>query len=170
MTQFPEPHERSASAIPNTCAFAALLALFLYRDVLGRELAGLDNVVRAKRPVRLPLVLSRADVASILGEMQGVPWLMASLMDGAGLLLLASSNGAFTVAVRTARVAKPVHLCIFTGTILSFENEDVAPPTKRMKLTSASRRAAVEEPAARGVRIPAPALAVYARCSADRSS
>ncbi len=74
------------SASTQNQAFSALL--FLYRVVLGRELAGLETVVRAKRPVRLPQTLSRDDVASILRQMRGVPWLMASLMYGAGLRVL----------------------------------------------------------------------------------
>jgi integron integrase len=67
-------------------AFSALL--FLYREVLNQKLAGLDDVVRAKRPVRLPQVLSRDEVASVLQHMRGTTWLMASLMYGAGLRVL----------------------------------------------------------------------------------
>jgi integron integrase len=66
-------------------AFSALL--FLYRDVLGRELHGLD-ALRAKPSVRLPVVLSRDEVASVLRHLHGVDWLMMSLMYGAGLRLL----------------------------------------------------------------------------------
>jgi integron integrase len=62
--------------------------LFLYREVLGRELTGLDQVVRAKQPVRVPLVLAREEVAAILRQLVGTPWLMASLMYGAGQRLL----------------------------------------------------------------------------------
>jgi integron integrase len=67
-------------------AFSALL--FLYREVLQRELSGLEEVVRAKRPTRLPQVLSRGEVAAVLQELNGPLWLMASLMYGAGLRLL----------------------------------------------------------------------------------
>ena len=67
-------------------ALAALL--FLYREVLGRELPWMENIRRAKRPERLPLVLSRDEVASILDAMDGVTWLMASLLYGAGLRLM----------------------------------------------------------------------------------
>jgi integron integrase len=67
----------------------ALSALvFLYRDVLGRNFDSLDGVVRAKRPTRLPVVLSRAEVALVLGHLHGTSWLMASLMYGSGLRLL----------------------------------------------------------------------------------
>jgi integron integrase len=67
-------------------AFSALL--FLYRDVLGRTIDGLEDIARAKRPVRVPVVLSPAEVSAVLQHLQGVPWLMASLMYGSGLRLL----------------------------------------------------------------------------------
>ena len=67
-------------------AFSALI--FLYSDVLHRKLEGLETVVRAKRPQRVPLVLSRAEVARLLRQMSGTPHLMCSLIYGAGLRLL----------------------------------------------------------------------------------
>jgi integron integrase len=67
-------------------AFSALL--FLYRDVLERELAGLDEAVRAKRPVRLPQVLTPAEVQAVLTHLRGTILLMASLLYGSGLRLL----------------------------------------------------------------------------------
>lgn len=67
----------------------ALCALvFLYREVLGRPLTGLDQAVRAKRPARLPVVLTRTEVDAILAHLAGTPRLMASLMYGSGLRLL----------------------------------------------------------------------------------
>ena len=74
------------SASTQNQAFSAVL--FLYRDVLGRQLTGLDQTVRAKLPQRLPLVLSRAEVAAVLAGLRGTPLLMASLLYGAGLRLL----------------------------------------------------------------------------------
>jgi integron integrase len=62
--------------------------LFLYRDVLELELPWLDGVVRAKRPERLPVVLTREEVAAVLRPLTGVPRLMASLLYGSGLRLL----------------------------------------------------------------------------------
>lgn len=62
--------------------------IFLYRAVLGKELEWLDGVVRAKRAVRLPIVLTRDEVRAVLEELHGTPWLMVSLMYGAGLRLL----------------------------------------------------------------------------------
>ena len=67
-------------------ALAALL--FLYRVVLDRDVPWLDGLVRAKRPARLPIVKSRAEVRCVLAEMHGVPQLMAVLLYGAGLRLL----------------------------------------------------------------------------------
>jgi integron integrase len=74
------------SASTQNQAFSALL--FLYRDVLGRELKGLEATKRAKPPVRVPLVLTRDEVSAILRQLDGVLGLMASLMYGAGLRLL----------------------------------------------------------------------------------
>ncbi len=74
------------SASTQNQALSALL--FLYRDVLGRELAWMDEIVRARRPARLPVVLARGEVAALLRELHGVERLMASLLYGAGLRLL----------------------------------------------------------------------------------
>jgi integrase len=62
--------------------------LFLYREVLGGELGWLDDLVRAKRPHRLPVVLTRAGTAALLGALHGVHWIMAMLLYGAGLRLV----------------------------------------------------------------------------------
>jgi integron integrase len=78
--------DRHVSASTQTQALSALL--FLYRHVLERDLEWLDGVVRAKRSVRLPVVLTRDEVRAILQELRGVPWLVASLLYGCGLRLL----------------------------------------------------------------------------------
>ena len=62
--------------------------LFLYQQVLGRELAWLDNVVRAKAPPHLPVVLTREEVRSVIRELEGTPRLVATLLYGSGLRLL----------------------------------------------------------------------------------
>lgn len=67
-------------------ALSALL--FLYRDVLEVNLPWLDGVVRAKRPERLPVVLTRDEVRAVLQRLDGVPHLMACLLYGAGLRVL----------------------------------------------------------------------------------
>lgn len=74
------------SASTQNQALAALL--FLYREVLGIPVTWFDDVVRARRPSRLPVVLSRAEVSAVLAEMEGVTQLMASLLYGAGLRLM----------------------------------------------------------------------------------
>jgi integron integrase len=74
------------SASTQNQALCALL--FLYREVLSEDFGWLDDVVRAKRPQRLPVVLTRREVKALLGALEGVHWLMASLLYGAGLRLL----------------------------------------------------------------------------------
>ncbi len=67
-------------------ALSALL--FLYREVLNQDLPWLEGVVRAKRPIRLPVVLAREEVQAVLAHLRGTPRLMATLLYGAGLRLL----------------------------------------------------------------------------------
>jgi integron integrase len=67
-------------------ALSALL--FLYRDVLGRDFGWLSGVVRAKRPKRLPVVLTRTEVRAIFDRLDGTRLLMAELLYGSGLRLL----------------------------------------------------------------------------------
>ena len=62
--------------------------LFLYRHVLEKPLPGLAAIVRAKRPGRLPVVLSRAQVRAVIGRMRGTPRLVAMLLYGSGMRLL----------------------------------------------------------------------------------
>ena len=62
--------------------------LFLYRHVLRVDLPWLEDVVRAKRPARLPVVLSRDEVAAVLQHLHGVKRLAGTLLDGSGLRLL----------------------------------------------------------------------------------
>jgi integron integrase len=76
---------KAASSTQNQ-ALSALL--FLYREVLGQEIPWLDGLVYAKRPRKLPVVLTRDEVRALLGHLHGVPRLMALLLYGAGLRLL----------------------------------------------------------------------------------
>ena len=62
--------------------------LFLYREILKKEIGYVNGVVRAKRPHRLPVVLTRQEVRSILGYLDGSDWLMVMLLYGAGLRLM----------------------------------------------------------------------------------
>jgi len=74
------------SASTQNQALCALL--FLYREVLAKDVGWLDNIVRAKRPWRLPVVLSRYEVKELLGALEGVNWIMATILYGAGLRLM----------------------------------------------------------------------------------
>jgi len=77
--------ERDVAAATQNQALSALL--FLYKEVLGQMLPWLDELERARRPARVPSVLTREEVQSLLSRMQGAKWLMASLLYGAGLRL-----------------------------------------------------------------------------------
>jgi integron integrase len=79
-------NEGKVSASTQNQALSAVL--FLYREVLDIELPWMDNVTRAKRPRRLPAVLSVAEVQGVLARMEGRPWLIASLLYGTGLRLM----------------------------------------------------------------------------------
>jgi integron integrase len=75
------------SAGTQNLALAALL--FLYRDVLDRDLSSFKDVVRAKRPQRLPTVLSRREVDLVLGMLDGSEAaLIVRLLYGTGMRLL----------------------------------------------------------------------------------
>ncbi|MEW6229029.1 MAG: integron integrase [Bacillota bacterium] len=74
------------SASTQNQALCALL--FLYRHVLGKEIGELGEVIRARKPRRLPVVLTREEVKAVIGQLKGDKWLMANLMYGAGLRLM----------------------------------------------------------------------------------
>jgi integron integrase len=76
---------RRVAASTQTQALSALL--FLYRKVLGRPLGIVGPIVRARSPVRLPVVLTRAEVWRVLEELEGVYRLVGTLLYGAGLRL-----------------------------------------------------------------------------------
>jgi integron integrase len=78
--------DRHVSASTQNQALNALL--FLYRSVLHRELEPFHGIVRARTPVRLPVVLTRDEVRRVLAALEGVPRLVASLLYGSGLRLL----------------------------------------------------------------------------------
>ncbi len=56
--------------------------LFLYRQVLAIDLPWLENVTRASRPKRLPVVLTPGEVRAVLAQLERAPWLVASLLYG----------------------------------------------------------------------------------------
>ncbi len=77
---------RNVAASTQNQALSAIL--FLYREVLELELEWVDGFERSKRPARLPVVLTTAEARSVLSQLDGTKWLMASLLYGAGLRLM----------------------------------------------------------------------------------
>jgi integron integrase len=78
--------DRKVSASTQNQAMAAIL--FLYKEVLKQPLDWLDNIQRAKKPARLPLVFTREEVRSILVHLEGSKLIVGTLLYGAGLRLL----------------------------------------------------------------------------------
>ena len=78
--------EQNVAASTQNQALAALL--FLYEHVLEQPLNRIAGVVRARRPRRLPVVLSRDEVAAVLAELDGDPYLVCALLYGSGLRVL----------------------------------------------------------------------------------
>lgn len=74
------------SASTQNQALSALL--FLYREVLAIDLPWMDTMVRAKKPQRLPVVLSRSEVKCVLERMEGVYGLLGRLLYGTGMRLM----------------------------------------------------------------------------------
>ncbi|HXH27712.1 MAG TPA: integron integrase [Candidatus Polarisedimenticolia bacterium] len=73
---------------PSTQNQALSALLFLYEEVLDHRLERLQQVVRARRPLRVPVVLTREEVARILSRLRDTSWLQALLLYGAGLRLM----------------------------------------------------------------------------------
>ncbi len=80
--------ERNVSASTQNQALSALL--FLYQQVLEIEIPWIDDVVRARRPSRIPVVLSQAEVRAVISRLNGQHALIARLLYGAGLRLMES--------------------------------------------------------------------------------
>jgi integron integrase len=78
--------QEKVSASTQNQALSALL--FLYRHVLKRDIGDLGEVIRARKPTRLPVVLTRDEVKAIVTNLSGDKWLIASLIYGAGLRLM----------------------------------------------------------------------------------
>jgi integron integrase len=75
--------ERRVAASTQNQALSAIL--FLYHVVLEIKLPWLEEVVRAKRPQRLPVVLTRHEAQQVIARLSGASWLIVSLLYGAGL-------------------------------------------------------------------------------------
>ena len=78
--------KQQVSASTQTVALSALL--FLYRDVLKKDLPFIDGIERAKRPERLPVVFTKAEVKEVLARLDGVNHLIAALLYGSGMRLM----------------------------------------------------------------------------------
>jgi integron integrase len=78
------------SASTQNQALAAVL--FLYNHVIERDLGWVTDVVRARRPEHLPVVLSREEVGRVLGFLQGTERLVGRLMYGSGMRVLEALN------------------------------------------------------------------------------
>ncbi|MBA3387261.1 MAG: integron integrase [Verrucomicrobiota bacterium] len=78
--------EGNVAASTQNQALSALL--FLYREVLEQELGLLEGVERAKKPSRLPVVLTKREVSALVARMNGTTKLMAGLLYGSGLRLM----------------------------------------------------------------------------------
>jgi len=74
------------SASTQNQALSAIL--YLYRHVIGRDVGDLGDVIRARKPKRLPVVMTRDEVKKVLDHLTDDKWLMASLLYGSGLRLM----------------------------------------------------------------------------------
>ena len=77
--------ERNVAASTQNQALAALL--FLYREVLSVDLPWLDKFTPAKKPSRVPVVLTKDEVKTIINQLKDTNWLIANLLYGSGLRL-----------------------------------------------------------------------------------
>jgi integrase len=73
---------------PATQGQALNALIFLYRKVLNRPLGEIHGIVRAKKKEKIPVVLTRQEVASLLSKLNGIYWLAACLLYGSGLRLM----------------------------------------------------------------------------------
>jgi integron integrase len=88
VTQFLTHLARDGHVAASTQNQALSSLLFLYKEVLKQEIGWLEGVERAKRPSRLPVVLTRDEVHKIFAHLQGKDRLMAGLLYGSGLRLM----------------------------------------------------------------------------------
>lgn len=77
---------KNVAASTQNQAFNALL--FLYREVLGMNFGTLENVSRAKKPRKLPVVFTREEIRAILDQLESDKWLMGQLLYGSGLRVM----------------------------------------------------------------------------------
>lgn len=179
--------ERHVSAATQNQALSALL--FLYREVLGQELPWLDDVIRAKKPARLPTVLTRQEVGALLDRLEeGVDKLVVRLLYGSGLRLLEAlrlrvkdvdlarrallvrdgKGGKDRVTMIAAQLVRPLQVQIASRRLL--HEEDLARGRGRVWLPDALAAKFPDAPSAFGWQyvFPAPGLSVDPRSGAVR--
>ena len=88
IAQFLSSLARDAHVAASTQNQALNAIVFLYHHVLEKEIGLIQGVVRAKKPRRLPVVLTKEEVKRVLVGIKGTPWLMAMLLYGAGLRVM----------------------------------------------------------------------------------
>ena len=88
VTEFLTHLARDGNVAASTQNQALSALLFLYKEVLKQEIGWLDQVERARKPARLPVVLTRREVRKIFAHLRGTPRLMAGLLYGSGLRLM----------------------------------------------------------------------------------
>ena len=77
---------RNVSASTQTQALSAIL--FLYKEVLGQEIGFIENIYRAKKPKRIPVVFTRDEIRAVMKHLKEEKWTMANLIYGSGLRLM----------------------------------------------------------------------------------
>jgi integron integrase len=78
--------EMNVAASTQNQAFSALL--FLYQEVIKQRLPWIEDIVRAKRPAKIPVVFTQEEARAVLSRMNGTPRLMAHLLYGSGLRVM----------------------------------------------------------------------------------
>jgi integrase len=126
--------EGRVSASTQNQALAALL--FLYREVLGKELPWMDGVVRAKRPARVPVVLSENEVRALLAQLDGKRWLVATLLYATGMRLLSQPVDTTPGAYTMSRCSMPLVMS------LSFASLPCSLMLRRTSLVESAKRSA----------------------------
>ena len=99
VTEFLTHLAREGKVAASTQNQALSALLFLYKEVLKQEIGWLDQVERAKRPARLPVVLTKDEVHKLFQHLHGTHWLMAGLLYGSGI----APHGMHSVACKRHR-------------------------------------------------------------------
>jgi integron integrase len=78
--------KENVSASTQNQALCAII--FLYKHVLNRKIGDIGEIIRARKPARLPVVMTKDEVKAVLSNLTGDKWIIACLMYGAGLRLM----------------------------------------------------------------------------------